>query len=159
MNVKKFVFPLSCKETSLKNYWWHRLFAVIFFILLIATPVSIFLKLNNVEIKSRDNCLSFNPEIYSGRYEMVTQQRMRLENNKSSYDINSYNVEQDRLQREWDNINKEEKGRIDNCFTTYPIHNKLNLGLALLSTILLWYLLQIIYYKVLLYVVLGSNKN
>lgn len=46
-----------------------------------------------------------------------------------------------------------------NCDKSFPVHRLLNFGLALLSTILLWYLLQIIYYKILLYIVFGRNNN
>lgn len=160
MNIKKILFPFSVKESDLKNRWWHRLFIVIFYILLGITLVFIFLKLNNTELKSRSDCLSFTkyPNIYTGQYEMVTQQQMELENNKSSYGTDYYNAEKNRLRQEWDDISKEAEQRINDCFSLNPIHNKLNLGLALFSTILIWYLLQIIYYKILLYVVLGSNK-
>ncbi|MCX6743817.1 MAG: hypothetical protein NT116_06335 [Candidatus Parcubacteria bacterium] len=161
MNIKKILFPFSLKNTNLKNYWWHRLFTVVFFILIIAIPAFIFLKFNNDEIKGRNNCLSFTEhlDIYNSRFEMVTEQQMKLEQNKSSYNINSYNDERDRLQKEWDDIYKEIHERINNCYAIYPIHIKLNIGLALLSFILLGYLLQIVYYKIFLYIVTGSNKS
>jgi hypothetical protein len=160
MNIKKILFPFSVKESDLKNRWWHRLSVVIFYILLSIALVLVFLKLNSDELKSRSDCLSFikSPNLYTVQYESVTQQQMALENNKSSYGTDYYNAEKNRLQQDWDGITKEAEQRIDDCLSSNPIHNKLNISLALLSTILLWYLLQVIYCKVLLYVVLGNNK-
>lgn len=161
MNIKKIIFPFSTKESGLKNYWWHRLFVVMFCILLVASLTLVFLKLNSIEIKRRSDCLSFvkYPNIYSVQYEMVTQQQMELENNKSAHGIDYYNEEKNRLRREWDGISKDAKQRIDDCLSLNIVHNKSNFGLALLSALLLWYLLQVVYYKVILYVALGNKKN
>ena len=83
---------------------------------------------------------------------------MNLENDKSSYDINFYNGEKTRLENEWNDNNKEADKKGRDCLSSYMINKKLNFGLVLLSIILWWYLLQIIYYKVFLYIVLGSKK-
>lgn len=164
MNVKKLIFPFLNRNMSLKNYWWHRLLIVVFFILLIATPIFVFWELNDNETKSRDNCLAlytgYSATInYSQRFEEVTRQQMQLTKDKSSYDTNSYSDERNRLQKEWDNIYKEINEGVKNCYASNPIHTKLNIGLALFSAILLGYLLQIIYYKVFLYIALGSNNK
>lgn len=44
------------------------------------------------------------------------------------------------------------------CSDIYPIHSLLNFGSGLLSSIILFYFLQFIYFKVILYVVYGNKK-
>lgn len=156
MNIKKLLFPFSSKETNLKNYLWHRLFAVIFYILLVVISIIVFLKLNNIADKGFSNC--FDATSFLNEHDYITKQRVKLENDKSSYDINFYNEEKNRLENEWNDNNKKADKKVNDCLFAQRINKKLNIGLVLLSTILLWYLLQVIYYKVLLYIVLGNKK-
>jgi len=164
MKIKKILFPYSDKESNLKNYWWHRLFIVVFAVLFILIPNFIFIKLNNKNLKASTNCLSFtsgygNETYYNeNKFEAITEQQMRLEDNKASYDINYYNSEQDRLQKEWDSLYSDAARRIDKCYAVSQSTLKQNIVITFFSVIFSWYLLQIIYYKILLYIAFGKRN-
>lgn len=45
------------------------------------------------------------------------------------------------------------------CERLYPVHSLFNFGISLLLTVIIFYLVQFIYYKVILYIVYGSNQE
>jgi hypothetical protein len=161
--MKKLLFPFLNKNEALKKYWWHRFSMVLYFFVLVAIFGSFFVKLNGIEESGRNNCLSLQESMisgyYSNKFENVTKQRMLLESNKSSYTTTAYTAKEDALQNEWDNIYAEMGQKNADCIKNYPIHAGLNFLLGLIGTLLLSYLLQIIYYKVVLYIVIGNQQK
>lgn len=158
----KVLFPFRGDRPSLRNKWWHRLFIVIFVLLLFAIPTIVYYRMNNAELNERKDCLStwtnYNL-LYADRFHANTEQEMTLGQNKPSMDISTYNAERQRLKQEWDDINKDWKRNVQMCYDTYPINTTINIGLALLTLVVVWYLSQLLYYRIFIYIVLGENKK
>ncbi|MDE1946033.1 MAG: hypothetical protein KGH93_02425 [Patescibacteria group bacterium] len=131
---KKLFFPFSAKYNHLKNYWWHRLIVVIFAITILGTGIFVWQSSLQYEVNGYGNCYKLQVDIYD----------------------NSNNPNLDYL-------NKQLKTGEQLCEINYPTHPLSDFISGLIAVLILFYLLQFIYYKVIIpvfsYVIFGSKTQ
>jgi|GEM_PF-5046701 len=108
-----YFFPFAHRYNHLNQYWWHRLFSVLYWVVLFLTLIWFFW---------------LNQSYQNSGYELCF--RINLESN----------------------VEPVSRG----CDVFMP-HTLSNIGLAIIGTVIISYLLQIIYFKVFLYIV-GKRK-
>ncbi|MDD5731952.1 MAG: hypothetical protein PHU42_03620 [Patescibacteria group bacterium] len=157
--MKKILFPFRRKDRKMSKYWWHRLSIIAFIIAVVVIPISIFVSTTNSEDRNIQDCMSLNYKvIYQDQFYSVTNREMKLEQNKSSYNDVSYKAEMDKLKQENDDIYKAMYKGGNECDARYS-NRQQNLAILIISFIATFYLLQLIYYKIFLYIVLGEDKS
>lgn len=113
--IFKFLFPFykSSKYDFLIKKWWHRLFIVLFIIILIVLAWEVFIDLAKSD---RGGCDAF------------------LYTNRINFDA------------------------YRNCLENNPVHYLPDLGIILLVVIAASYIIQLLYYKVLIFIIFGKKK-
>ena len=129
--MKRYFFPFSQKYKYLNKYWWHRLLAVIFIVIIFSIGYFTWQSSLQSEVAGYSNCYQLNSDIYDGTYNYLSPTK---------------------ADKQWETAKRE-------CLDAYPIHSLLDFGLGLIMAIITFYLLQFIYYKIILYIVFGSTYN
>jgi hypothetical protein len=125
--MKKILFPFNSKYQHLKKYWWHRLFIVIFVLVVLFVGVSVWQSALQQEAKGYKDCITSSNYIYDSGYLPIPANQSAITEQK--------------------------------CSDTFPIHPLLDFSFGLIVAIITFYFLQIIYYKILLYIVFGPKQN
>jgi hypothetical protein len=107
-HIMSYLFPFAQKFTYLKQYWWHRLFTVLYWFALVSILFWFFWLNQGYENTSYELCFRINLE-----------------------------------------SNIEPIGR--GCEVLAP-HTLTNIGFALVATLITSYLLQLVYFRVFLYI-------
>jgi hypothetical protein len=102
---------------------------VLFWIAIVWVSVNIFAYSNNSESSPQTSC-----------FEGVLSEQ--------TYNNQSYQTTQPMTQSEF-----------DKCIAKYPVHQWANAGIAIILTLILSYILQLIYYKMFIYIIFGKNNN
>ena len=125
--MKNIIFPFRKNYSELKTHWWHRLLIVAFTISVFFAGVLTWQSSNQSDMNSYSNCLKLEMAIYDSS--------------------NSPNADQ-----QWKTGQKECSDSFNE--TSHPI---LNLIIGIITAIVTFYLLQVIYYKIVLYIAYGRK--
>jgi hypothetical protein len=110
--MKRLLFPFSSSYDNLTSFWWHRLFQILFIVLIALSLLYLWRWGNSQEMSPYIGCLQATAQ----------------------------------------------PPATDSSICIAPeVHSGENFLVALLITIILSYIIQVVYYKVLLYIVLGKN--
>jgi cytochrome bd-type quinol oxidase subunit 2 len=139
MRVMNPLFPFRSKfrQLSLERLWWHRLLVVLFIVALVVMLGGTWLRMNHEEAEGRNSYLS-----------QITETHIT--------DIQNY-VAKDATPQEMKALDDRYAEDIRNSVVIWPIHHWINLGIAAVLTLLLSYLLQVIY-RISLYIGYGRQR-
>ena len=147
--MKKILFPFYKKGLLLKKYWWHRLFIVLFFLTVIT--IGLFPLYTTFKNHSSRNALCFT------EYERELQSNIEAyPKNVQTFGINTavgFSKADDDLTKGILSI------CLDNDWSNYIGDLKLMPIFGIIFAILVSYGLQLIYYKIFIYVIFGKGKD
>lgn len=126
--MKKFLFPFKINYPDIAKYWWHRLFVVLFFSLIIFSGIYIHISLQSTDGDNYSSCLSVQMNIHDES--QLIDKDTRYEKGKDSCSVwmNGYST-------------------INNFMT------------GIVVSVLLFFLLQAVYYKIFLYIIFGKKNT
>jgi len=125
--MKRILFPFKLQH-NLDRHWWHRLFVVLFFLVVFGSGINVWRSLNESDFQGYYACHQQNLDEY-----------MQAPVSQAS-------------------LNQQKVGA-QRCEDSFPIHTSWNFVAGLIFAIIVFYLLQLIYYKVFLYVVFGNQAK
>ncbi len=126
--MKSILFPFSKNYTQLKNYWWHRLLIVAFILAVSFSGIFVWVSSNEADSSVYVSCLTTEIYVY--------------DNSKSPDADQKYEAG---------------KKRCSESFDQYR-HPLINLIFGLVTAAITFYVLQVIYYKLALYIVYGKKS-
>ena len=154
--------PFGSNFKHLKHYWWHRFLVVLFVIVVFSVGVCTWQFTFQEKTTTYTDCIKRSGEQYSAPVSasstMTTPDVAGFIKAAHAQGISDDDI-YEHLQR-LGYVNAQ--GQItatkqSTCAVLDPVHPFLDFGLGLLAANFTFYLLQLIYYKIILYIVLGST--
>ena len=147
--IENILFPFYKKCLFLKKYWWHRLFVVLFFVAIIT--IGIFPSYSAIRYHNARNAScwnAFNSDIKS---------------NGDGYakEIQTFGIDTATgLNKATDDfINGGLNICLDSNSSSFPLDLKFALIFGIIFMLLVSYVLQLVYYKIFIYIIFGKNYD
>ena len=127
--MKNLILPFSLKHPQLKEHWWHRLALVLFVLITLSSSVITWRTLNAIDVEGYGRCVQPVMDTYFSVPIPISEE----------------------------NLQKNITG-LQGCWDVYhPRSQFFNFTITGIVSIVIFYLLQILYYKVVLYVIYGKS--
>jgi len=144
---------------SLKKYWWHRLSVVSFGLIIIGSGLyfwTVFLKSDE---QPWQQCFDSAWAVYHIQ-SALTADNYRIKVGYDNYGSAQRTADDNLLEAQTSADHANLQTSVDKCEAEYPFHQlSEDLPLTVISMLILSYVLQLIYYKVIIYIIFGDDYD
>ncbi len=123
-------FPFKFQHFNLSQYWWHRLTVVVLFVCVFGSGIYVWRSLNQSDSEGNFACHEANLNAYMQTSVPISQTA----------------------------LDKQKEGA-QRCEDKFPVHSEWNFIAGVIVGIITFYLLQLVYFKVFLYIVFGNRPK